>query len=127
MLFFFFFFQAEAGIRYVAVTGVQTCALPIFLEHFVEPDRYVDRPFRSCGVLPGREVLEQGPRRHRDVAHAAFHEVARRGRFGGDEELHRRGPPGPPPPPPPPAPPGRGALPPPPAPPGGGERGAGGG
>src|SRR4030043_1045243 len=26
---FFFFFQAEDGIRYVAVTGVQTCALPI--------------------------------------------------------------------------------------------------
>src|SRR2546429_3670286 len=25
-----FFFQAEAGIRYVAVTGVQTCALPIY-------------------------------------------------------------------------------------------------
>src|SRR2546429_1211433 len=25
-----FFFQAEDGIRYVAVTGVQTCALPIF-------------------------------------------------------------------------------------------------
>src|SRR2546422_4319925 len=28
--FFFFFFQAEDGIRDVAVTGVQTCALPIF-------------------------------------------------------------------------------------------------
>src|SRR2546429_372761 len=27
----FFFFQAEDGIRDVAVTGVQTCALPIFL------------------------------------------------------------------------------------------------
>src|SRR6185503_7891775 len=26
---FFFFFQAEGGIRGVAVTGVQTCALPI--------------------------------------------------------------------------------------------------
>src|SRR2546429_271209 len=26
-----FFFQAEDGIRDVAVTGVQTCALPIFL------------------------------------------------------------------------------------------------
>src|SRR2546429_1725795 len=26
----FFFFQAEDGIRDVAVTGVQTCALPIF-------------------------------------------------------------------------------------------------
>src|SRR5687768_18491588 len=28
----FFFFQAEDGIRDVAVTGVQTCALPIFDE-----------------------------------------------------------------------------------------------
>src|SRR2546429_1367056 len=30
-LFLFFFFQAEDGIRDVAVTGVQTCALPIYL------------------------------------------------------------------------------------------------
>src|SRR5205809_7730987 len=29
---FFFFFQAEAGIRDVAVTGVQTCALPIWMD-----------------------------------------------------------------------------------------------
>src|SRR2546427_930950 len=28
-LFFFFFFQAEDGIRDLTVTGVQTCALPI--------------------------------------------------------------------------------------------------
>src|SRR2546429_6957397 len=28
---YFFFFQAEDGIRDVAVTGVQTCALPICL------------------------------------------------------------------------------------------------
>src|SRR5437763_15304241 len=28
-LFFFFFFQAEDGIRDTSVTGVQTCALPI--------------------------------------------------------------------------------------------------
>src|SRR2546430_8087419 len=28
--FFIFFFQAEDGIRYLTVTGVQTCALPIF-------------------------------------------------------------------------------------------------
>src|SRR5437764_3601662 len=28
--FFFFFFQAEDGIRDTSVTGVQTCALPIF-------------------------------------------------------------------------------------------------
>src|SRR6266403_3491001 len=30
--FFFFFFQAEDGIRDLYVTGVQTCALPIFVE-----------------------------------------------------------------------------------------------
>src|SRR2546430_11746037 len=29
MLFCFFFFQAEDGIRDLTVTGVQTCALPI--------------------------------------------------------------------------------------------------
>src|SRR3989475_8070566 len=29
--FFFFFFQAEDGIRDLTVTGVQTCALPIWL------------------------------------------------------------------------------------------------
>src|SRR5204862_4522056 len=30
MCFFFFFFQAEDGIRDLYVTGVQTCALPIY-------------------------------------------------------------------------------------------------
>src|SRR5437762_12944951 len=30
MLYCFFFFQAEDGIRDTSVTGVQTCALPIF-------------------------------------------------------------------------------------------------
>src|SRR3712207_6896412 len=29
MWFYFFFFQAEDGIRDIGVTGVQTCALPI--------------------------------------------------------------------------------------------------
>src|SRR6476469_3955935 len=31
MYIFFFFFQAEDGIRDTSVTGVQTCALPIYL------------------------------------------------------------------------------------------------
>src|SRR5437879_10927142 len=30
LFFIFFFFQAEDGIRDTSVTGVQTCALPIF-------------------------------------------------------------------------------------------------
>src|SRR5437868_12259958 len=32
MLYFFFFFQAEDGIRDRNVTGVQTCALPIYVD-----------------------------------------------------------------------------------------------
>src|SRR5687768_17719299 len=38
LMFCFFFFQAEDGIRDVAVTGVQTCALPIYCYQY-EPDR----------------------------------------------------------------------------------------
>src|SRR5206468_8903931 len=37
---FFFFFQAEDGIRDLIVTGVQTCALPIF--------RFQTNMFRPC-------------------------------------------------------------------------------
>src|SRR2546422_8444394 len=55
-IYFFFFFQAEDGIRDVAVTGVQTCALPIC---------------HDLGRLLGRQagVLQlvgsaAGPRRH---------------------------------------------------------------
>src|SRR5438445_8822555 len=33
-IFFFFFFQAEDGIRDIGVTGVQTCALPILIGVF---------------------------------------------------------------------------------------------
>src|SRR5256886_9405050 len=35
MLHLYFFFQAEDGIRYLTVTGVQTCALPILLGGFI--------------------------------------------------------------------------------------------
>ena len=31
LMYFFFFFQAEDGIRDHCVTGVQTCALPIYI------------------------------------------------------------------------------------------------
>src|SRR6266436_592028 len=48
--FFFFFFQAEDGIRDVAVTGVQTCALPI-LSIFI-----LDRQTTSA-ALPDRRAL----------------------------------------------------------------------
>src|SRR3712207_8130113 len=45
---FFFFFQAEDGIRDIGVTGVQTCALPIFLSG------------RGCGVTDHWEDEMEG-------------------------------------------------------------------
>src|SRR5207253_7451396 len=42
-IFFFFFFQAEDGIRDGHVTGVQTCALPIYV--FVQNTKTVSDYF----------------------------------------------------------------------------------
>src|SRR5437867_5072307 len=52
---FFFFFQAEDGIRDRTVTGVQTCALPIF-PYFQEAIEL----FRTrLGTGPGKPTDEQ--------------------------------------------------------------------
>src|SRR2546429_4959468 len=65
----FFFFQAEDGIRDVAVTGVQTCALPIFLRSkqprlFLDMLRLLaakDLPFLLFQVFPRfRQELSTG-------------------------------------------------------------------
>src|SRR5262249_56737864 len=44
------FFQAEDGIRDWSVTGVQTCALPIFV------DGRLGGRGRRCGILPGNQA-----------------------------------------------------------------------
>src|SRR2546422_2085035 len=64
MVLFFFFFQAEDGIRDVAVTGVQTCALPISSEPWLSP-----RAIDGCRVL-GRFCPKVGtsPDRIRELA-----------------------------------------------------------
>src|SRR2546422_6878922 len=46
----FFFFQAEDGIRDVAVTGVQTCALPILLADGV-PGKINDKQRRLLAII----------------------------------------------------------------------------
>src|SRR5207248_5937067 len=56
---FFFFFQAEDGIRDRTVTGVQTCALPISPVHF----HTVRQPVR----LLGGHVEEDAPLAERSV------------------------------------------------------------
>src|SRR3712207_7183384 len=51
-----FFFQAEDGIRDIGVTGVQTCALPIWKENMEEFVSAVLSPAKVNGV----ELLEDG-------------------------------------------------------------------
>src|SRR5687767_15244038 len=51
LILFFFFFQAEDGIRDKLVTGVQTCALPIYrLAHLVGEVEHRHRVIRVGGV-----------------------------------------------------------------------------
>src|SRR5260370_22840761 len=81
---FFFFFQAEDGIRDSSVTGVQTCALPIYSpqkdEQAIRPeaDAFRHRAADECGrydrehslihavhddrdVGPGKDLVTPGP------------------------------------------------------------------
>src|SRR3989449_9815569 len=60
LCFFFFFFQAEDGIRDVAVTGVQTCALPISFESLlqVQPDLSLKMESELEEVLRMAELIE---------------------------------------------------------------------
>src|SRR5699024_11574488 len=64
-----FFFQAEDGIRDRNVTGVQTCALPIFpaLEHDCAGRRGVAHVRAQEGLLVD-EPAERGGRRGRSAA-----------------------------------------------------------
>src|SRR5438067_627070 len=55
-----FFFQAEDGIRFRNVTGVQTCALPI---SGADPRRRPQEPFRTDGRLPRARADERRSRR----------------------------------------------------------------
>src|SRR2546430_6752527 len=72
-MFFFFFFQAEDGIRDLTVTGVQTCALPISNRAVCrEQERH------ALKLCPSLDVVE---RLRRDRFHVAVveiqHEAAR--------------------------------------------------
>ena len=58
--FFCFLFQAEDGIRYRDLTGVQTCALPIseaYREYFDMPDK----PLLDAGVKDMSVMLNRMP------------------------------------------------------------------
>src|SRR2546430_5490858 len=60
----FFFFQAEDGIRDLTVTGVQTCALPIYqLQPVSRCTRhdYLDRQRGSLSLVSGIEGCTAAP------------------------------------------------------------------
>src|SRR2546427_4237229 len=58
---FFFFFQAEDGIRDLTVTGVQTCALPIY-ELIGRRELAEPRPGRPqrARITPGNDHARTG-------------------------------------------------------------------
>src|SRR2546430_9833837 len=66
-----FFFQAEDGIRYLAVTGVQTCALPISL------GRAVSQSQLRTACFTGRAERDRRPRASVVVVHEGLEHVHR--------------------------------------------------
>src|SRR4030042_1884082 len=86
--FSFFFFQAEDGIRDVAVTGVQTCALPIYsslgrrtagtsYQHEIAPKKR-PRPYRT---RPANGQASQGLVSRKTVYHGCGRLLRHNGRL----------------------------------------------
>src|SRR6476620_8178239 len=84
----FFFFQAEDGIRDIGVTGVQTCALPIWAARV---ERH-GQPVGEAGQ-PGRVIAVPQPLgltvAQRDISGVPEH----RGDSNARDDLRRSGPP----------------------------------
>src|SRR2546429_1585953 len=66
-----FFFQAEDGIRDVAVTGVQTCALPISLSRVAGPIAAGRRHLLTPRQLAFMLCAERDLHPHRQLQHSA--------------------------------------------------------
>src|SRR6266853_4357965 len=83
-VFFFFFFQAEDGIRDLTVTGVQTCALPIWARDALGLGRPADALARAARptVLVRERPQRAGPaadeRRQARVPRRALSRTPRR-------------------------------------------------
>src|SRR2546430_9008673 len=72
---FFFFFQAEDGIRFLPVTGVQTCALPISVRLLVARLLLGEQLLHRLAADLGELALE---RPHARLARVVAHDVADR-------------------------------------------------
>src|SRR3989475_3981330 len=85
----FFFFQAEDGIRDLTVTGVQTCALPIYapafhegfsdivalLQHFSFKDSLLETIQRTGGLIHRKQLAPTvAPERGGQIGRASCRE-----------------------------------------------------
>src|SRR5699024_12073016 len=92
---FFFFFQAEDGIRDRNVTGVQTCALPISLRCLVRNDRGGAYGSPPAPQGAGRSPVGSWPWQHCCRRRSEERRVGKEGRtrwlVGDRERDERRG------------------------------------
>src|ERR687889_2058724 len=89
---FFFFFQAEDGIRDIGVTGVQTCALPILvIDHEILAEGYQVRG-DPVHEQSGGEVEKEDSKAYGKEAHqpALLRVYILRGDLGGRQHSYRR-------------------------------------
>src|SRR5437660_2629458 len=86
-IFFFFFFQAEDGIRDGHVTGVQTCALPICITRTVALDH---GPREPLGGLSAPQTLPRDGSRDTILLDVFECVGYRYGRDGAERSEERR-------------------------------------
>src|SRR3712207_7796354 len=79
-VFFFFFFQAEDGIRDIGVTGVQTCALPIYYGENAGEEKFAKAQLAIQGFEKYSDMLleVQDPEKVDSIAGATVRSEERR-------------------------------------------------
>src|SRR5256886_3948818 len=82
----FFFFQAEDGIRYLTVTGVQTCALPIY---FADPDAVL-AALDAAGFVVSLELRHSAVTERADVVFPVASTTQKAGAFVNWRSEERR-------------------------------------
>src|SRR5690625_5851804 len=87
-----FFFQAEDGIRAGHVTGVQTCALPIYIANFVTVNVHAPGSTRRIQRIHDRladhvplfkRLIHNQGTDHREIGRASCRERVKIGEDGG--------------------------------------------
>src|SRR5256885_8210055 len=83
--FWFFFFQAEDGIRDYKVTGVQTCALPIYMCYY--PNNYPVLKIQDKATEPVvARIIYSRPQKNGRIIFGDLVEYGKVWRLGRSEE-----------------------------------------